>query len=43
MGAWYRVVKKVKGRRYAYLQRTLRKGKTVHTENQYLGPVDGAE
>ena len=43
MGAWYRVVKKVKGRRYAYLQRTWRKGKTVHTENQYLGPVDGAE
>lgn len=42
MGAWYRVIKKINGRRYAYLQRTWREGKHVCTENEYLGPVDGS-
>ena len=37
---WYRVIKKIKGRGYVYLQRTWREGKRVRTENRYLGPVD---
>ena len=41
MGAWYRVIKKINGRRYAYLQRTWRDGQHVRTENRYLGPEDG--
>lgn len=40
---WYRVVKTVKGRRYAYLQRSWREGKRVRTESRYLGPVGGAD
>jgi hypothetical protein len=35
---WYRVTKKIKGRHYDYLQRTYRVGKSVKTENRYIGP-----
>lgn len=40
---WNRVVKTVKGRQYAYLQRSFRDGATVRTESRYLGPVNGSE
>ena len=40
MGAWYGVIKKLKGHQYAYLQRTWRDDKYVRTENLYLGPVE---
>jgi hypothetical protein len=35
---WYRVTKKIHGRFYDYWQRTCRVGKTVKTENKYIGP-----
>lgn len=39
---WVRVIKTVKGRPYAYLQRSFRVGNSVRTESRYLGPVGGA-
>lgn len=39
----YRVVKKVKGKSYAYLQRSFRAGGKVCTVSLYIGPVDGAD
>lgn len=39
MGAWYRVIKTVKGHRYVYEQRTWRQGGHVRTENRYIGPA----
>jgi hypothetical protein len=36
--AWYRVTKKINGRFYDYWQRTYRVGKSVKTENRYIGP-----
>ena len=38
MGNWYRVTKKIHGRFYDYWQRTYRVGKSVRTENRYIGP-----
>jgi hypothetical protein len=38
---WYRVIKTVKGRQYAYLQRSWRDGKRVRTQSISLGPVSG--
>src|SRR5262245_5740887 len=35
---WYRVTKKVNGRLYDYWQCTYRVGKSVRTENRYIGP-----
>jgi hypothetical protein len=35
---WYRVTKKINGRLYDYWQRTYRDGKSVKTENRYIGP-----
>jgi hypothetical protein len=35
---WYRVTKKIKGRLYDYWQRTYRVGRSVKTENRYIGP-----
>ncbi len=37
----YVVVKKIKGRRYLYRQRTWREGKRVRTESVYIGALDG--
>ena len=39
---WYRVIKTIKGRRYHYLQKTYRQGKSVKTLNRYIGRVDGS-
>jgi hypothetical protein len=39
MGNWYRVTKRINGRLYVYLQRTYRVGKSVKTENKYIGPA----
>jgi len=39
---WYRIIKTVKGRSYAYLQRSYRVGGSVRTESKYLGPVGSA-
>jgi hypothetical protein len=39
MGSWYRVTKRINGRLYHYWQRTYRAGKSVKTENKYIGPV----
>lgn len=39
----YRVTKWVKGKPYAYLQRSFREGASVRTVSEYLGPVDPAE
>jgi hypothetical protein len=36
---WYRVTKKINGRFYDYWQRTYRVGKSVKTENRYIGPA----
>ena len=36
MGAWYRVIKTIKGHRYVYEQRTRREGTHVRTENRYV-------
>lgn len=41
MAGWYRVIKTVRGRKYAYLQRSFRDGGHVRTESRYLGPVSG--
>jgi hypothetical protein len=38
VGNWYRVTKKIHGRLYDYWQRTYRVGKSVKTENPYIGP-----
>jgi len=35
----YRVTKKINGRFYDYWQRTYRVGRTVKTENKYIGPA----
>jgi hypothetical protein len=40
-GVSYIVIKTIKGRRYAYEQRTWREGKRVRTESRYLGPAAG--
>lgn len=37
MGNWYKVTKKISGRFYDYWQRTYRAGKSVKTENKYIG------
>ena len=39
MGNWYRVTKCINGRLYDYWQRTYRVGKSVKTENKYIGPT----
>lgn len=39
MGKWYKVTKRINGRLYDYWQRTFRIGKTVKTENRYIGPA----
>ncbi len=36
---WYRVTKRINGRLYDYWQRTYRVGKSVKTENKYIGPA----
>jgi hypothetical protein len=36
---WYKVVKTINGGRYLYWQRTYRVGKSVKTENRYIGPA----
>lgn len=41
MGNWYRVTKRINGRLYNYWQRTKRVGKSVKTENRYIGPAFG--
>ena len=41
MGNWYRVVKTIKGHRYAYLQQTYREGEHVRTLNRYIGKEEG--
>lgn len=38
VGDWYRVSKRINGRRYDYWQRTYRVGASVKTENRYIGP-----
>ncbi|MCP3475068.1 hypothetical protein NLM33_32620 [Bradyrhizobium sp. CCGUVB1N3] len=39
MGSWYKVTKRINGRLYDYWQRTFRVGKSVKTENRYIGPA----
>jgi hypothetical protein len=39
MGKWYKVTKRINGRFYDYWQRTYRVGKSVKTENKYIGPA----
>src|SRR5262245_58291450 len=39
MGNWYKVTKRINGRSYHYWQRTYRVGKSVKTENRYIGPA----
>jgi hypothetical protein len=41
MGSWYKVTKRIHGRYYDYWQRTYRVGKSVKTENKYIGPSFG--
>jgi hypothetical protein len=41
MGKWYKVTKRINGRLYDYWQRTYRVGKSVKTENKYIGPAFG--
>ena len=36
---WYKVTKRINGRLYDYWQRTYRVGKSVKTENKYIGPA----
>ena len=36
---WYKVTKRINGRFYDYWQRTYRVGKSVKTENKYIGPA----
>jgi hypothetical protein len=38
----YKIIKKVKGHYYLYLQESYRVGKSVKTRSQYLGKVDGS-
>jgi Zincin-like metallopeptidase len=42
VGAWYRVIKTIKGHRYVYQQRTWREGKHVRTDSRYIGPAGSA-
>jgi hypothetical protein len=42
MGNWYRVTKRIRGRRYDYWQRTERHGTQIKTFNKYIGPAGGA-
>jgi hypothetical protein len=42
MGNWYKVTKRINGRLYDYWQRTFSVGKSVKTENRYIGPVSHA-
>lgn len=42
MGSWYKVIKTINGRAYDYWQRTTRVGKSVKTENKYIGPSSKA-
>lgn len=37
MGGWYTVFKRIKGRLYAYSQRSWREGKKVRVESRYMG------
>jgi hypothetical protein len=39
VGNWYRVSKRINGRLYDYWQRTKRVGRSVKTENKYIGPA----
>jgi len=39
MGNFYKVTKNINGRLYDYWQRTTRVGKSVKTENKYIGPA----
>src|SRR5215475_6675621 len=41
MRKWYKVTKRINGRLYDYWQRTYRVGKSVKTENKYIGPAFG--
>jgi hypothetical protein len=41
MGKWYKVTKHINGRFYHYWQRTYRVGKSMKTENKYIGPALG--
>jgi len=41
MGSWYRVIKTIKGRRYAYDQRTWREAGKVRCQSRYVGPAGG--
>jgi hypothetical protein len=41
MGKWYKVTKRINGRFYDYWQRTYRVGKSMKTENKYIGPALG--
>jgi hypothetical protein len=36
----YHVIRTINGRRYRYLQRSVREGRKVRSEYVYLGPVD---
>src|SRR5690349_14164122 len=38
VGSWYKVTKRINGRFYDYWQRTYRVGKSVKTDNRYIGP-----
>ena len=40
---WYRVIKTIRGRKYVYLQKTQRVGRSVKTINKYVGPASGAK
>jgi hypothetical protein len=42
MGDRYRVTKRINGRLSVYLQGTYRVGKSVRTENKYIGPATAA-
>jgi hypothetical protein len=39
VGSWYQVTKKINDRFYDYGQRTYRVGKSIKTENRYIGPT----
>ena len=40
MGNWYRVTKRINGRLYDYWQRSYRLGKSVRTDNKYIGLLE---
>lgn len=42
MGGWYTVFKKIKGKLYAYSQRSWREGKKVRVESRYMGEGSAA-